>query len=474
MRVLTTFFIIILFGANATSQENLVPNPDFETYFCIPLYVDQADCLKTWFNPTSRTPDYMHRDGDRTGQQSADIPNNEWGYQEPHSGNAYVALHMYTYRDGRDEYLQVKLLDTLEVGQEYKVSVYVSMAEISLSACNGHGFLFSTYEETPYDGLEYLEPHLLYSNPIVIRDDMNWVKIEGTIIADHPYTYLTLGNFIVETDEFIREDFGDELWSSTYYFDDVSVIPTEKKIAIQAEIIDDCLPISVNFIAQNVDEGSSWEWSINGNKNNQAGKSLETTFDENGTYDITLITTENGKEYTVSKSITLDALQSPIADFDIQQEELGTNTPLEFENLSINGTSFFWDFGDGETSEEENPTHEYKENGDYTIRLTVSNESGCQDEVEQIFYIPCSGKITANTFTPNNDGSNDVFPFDSIAVCGGPFHIIIFNRWGGVVYESTNPTEPWSGGQVPDGTYFYKVVYREGEESGSILVIRGE
>jgi len=96
----------------------------------------------------------------------------------------------------------------------------------------------------------------------------------------------------------------------------------------------------------------------------------------------------------------------------------------------------------------------------YTV--TYVDENGCRasDEVaikyESLIYVP-------NTFTPNNDGFNDVF-----MVQGGnivDFEIIIFNRWGEVVYEGASIEEGWDGtynGHVcQDGTYVWKIIYED-------------
>ena len=63
-----------------------------------------------------------------------------------------------------------------------------------------------------------------------------------------------------------------------------------------------------------------------------------------------------------------------------------------------------------------------------------------------------------NTFTPNNDGYNDLFS----VICDGctNYHLIIFNRWGQKLFESYQNNLMWdgydaAGMQVPDGTYFY-------------------
>lgn len=63
--------------------------------------------------------------------------------------------------------------------------------------------------------------------------------------------------------------------------------------------------------------------------------------------------------------------------------------PVIFSNNSANGNSFFWDFGDGTTSTDVNPSHLYAGAGDYTVTLVVSDSNGCftPDSVEFIVHI---------------------------------------------------------------------------------------
>jgi gliding motility-associated-like protein len=92
-------------------------------------------------------------------------------------------------------------------------------------------------------------------------------------------------------------------------------------------------------------------------------------------------------------------------------------------------------------------------------------------------YIP-------NSFTPNNDGRNDVFKPVGSAWQPGSYKLMIFNRWGEVVFESDDPDQPWDGSHqggayyVKDDIYLYKMNVQSAhdieprEYSGSIMVFR--
>jgi gliding motility-associated-like protein len=150
------------------------------------------------------------------------------------------------------------------------------------------------------------------------------------------------------------------------------------------------------------------------------------------------------------------------------------------EDPDCDDCNFFWDFGDGNESTEENPFHEFDGLEAYITMFTVVNPLGCRDssftviDAPIILYVP-------NAFTPNGDGLNDFFQ-----VKGGQiteYSIQIFNRWGELVFESKNMDEIWNG-SVNNGEYFaedeiYNYVIkvkgmdtRAFERVGTITVIR--
>ena len=134
-------------------------------------------------------------------------------------------------------------------------------------------------------------------------------------------------------------------------------------------------------------------------------------------------------------------------------------------NGNINATEYQWDFGDGTPgSIAMEPTHSYGDNpGSFTIQLVASNQGLCFDTAyaiielieSLIFYVP-------NAFTPDGDNYNEYFkpvfysgfdPYD--------FTMLIFNRWGEIVWESHNYDVGWNGtyngNVVSDGVYTWKI-----------------
>jgi gliding motility-associated-like protein len=141
--------------------------------------------------------------------------------------------------------------------------------------------------------------------------------------------------------------------------------------------------------------------------------------------------------------------------------------------------TFYWEFTDGLTSTDSIPTHTFNTTDEYGATLTVSSPEGCIAQFTEFVYSPII--YIPNSFTPNNDGLNDVF---KVSVRGiSEFSIQIFNRWGDLVHESTDPNEIWQGGDangeyfIPNGVYSYVVKYKSLDtqakiENGTITVFR--
>ncbi|MDD3875299.1 MAG: gliding motility-associated C-terminal domain-containing protein [Bacteroidales bacterium] len=95
--------------------------------------------------------------------------------------------------------------------------------------------------------------------------------------------------------------------------------------------------------------------------------------------------------------------------------------------------------------------------GTYTI---VVDNFGCITS-DTMLVLPCIDVSLPNVFTPNGDGFNDVFVAEGNFL--ESFNLLIFNRWGTKVFESSEIEKGWDGmyqnTEVPDGTYFWIVVY---------------
>lgn len=177
---------------------------------------------------------------------------------------------------------------------------------------------------------------------------------------------------------------------------------------------------------------------------------------------------------------------------------------LSFENLSqdsIGVDHFFWTFEHGLTSTQEEPTFTYVETGNYKPSLTIYDDFGCDTVFLKEVYVNPVKLSIPSVFTPNGDGINDTFVITLGSGSDTPGNnnnntptradnnpdikplnvyykstdLMVMNRWGRVVYHSTDYQNDWDGGGLSDGTYFYVLKCRglkeEIQYQGSVMII---
>jgi|GEM_PF-434937 len=150
---------------------------------------------------------------------------------------------------------------------------------------------------------------------------------------------------------------------------------------------------------------------------------------------------------SVTLNFKIGEIPGPDACFDITFPfGNGMNIPITFENCSQNSDNWYWSFGDFATSNMENPTHDYNQEGDYVVTLVATNEFGCIDSVAKIVSIIGDTDIfIPNSFTPNDDGLNDIFLPVMREVNRNGYSLKIYNRFGQLVFISYNIELGWDG-----------------------------
>lgn len=109
------------------------------------------------------------------------------------------------------------------------------------------------------------------------------------------------------------------------------------------------------------------------------------------------------------KFVKIDAPNVPVADFSVDKTLGGTPLLVQFTDKTIGIVSRWqWDFGDGHTSSEPNPIHEFAAAGAYTVTLTVSNDSGTDTEIKPN-YVTVAGGTTENVYLVDAYSSGDYF-----------------------------------------------------------------
>lgn len=173
-----------------------------------------------------------------------------------------------------------------------------------------------------------------------------------------------------------------------FWLDDIS-INTEWTNPLDAEFTADNTTVevgeTVNFTDLSTGAIASWDWDFGDGQTSETqhpGHSYASV----GTYTVTLTVSDGSDSDTETKTdyITV-TVPAPVADFSATP----TNTCdgiVQFTDASDNADTWEWDFGDGSSSNVQNPEHTYTDNGTYTVSLTVTNDGGT-DSYTQTDYI---------------------------------------------------------------------------------------
>ena len=157
-------------------------------------------------------------------------------------------------------------------------------------------------------------------------------------------------------------------------------------------------PLLVTFTDLSSNNPTSWSWDF-GDGNTSTQQNPTHTYQNAGTYTVTLTATNQYGSDTEIKTNYIIANtpgNPPIADFSGTPTTGPAPLTVAFTDQSSNNpTSWSWDFGDGNTSTQQNPSHTYQSNGNYTVKLTVSNQYG-SDSITKTDYISVGDEPVAD------------------------------------------------------------------------------
>lgn len=239
-------------------------------------------------------------------------------------------------------------------------------------------------------------------------------------------------------------------------------------IQFEASVLNGCSPIQTQF-SSNLNNIQSYAWKFGDGSTSIEPNPIHTYFNE-GCNDVELsVTTTNGCTASLLLMDYICTDLKPLANFEINPTSLSeSNLTAHFFNLSENATTYFWDFGDLTNSTQSSPIHGYTMNASdgFWVTLYAFSAQGCIDSITQklplienvIYYVP-------NAFTPDGNELNQIFqPIFTTGFDPARFEMLIFNRWGEIVYETKDDSIGWDGTNqrgemVSDGTYTWKIAF---------------
>ncbi len=231
--------------------------------------------------------------------------------------------------------------------------------------------------------------------------------------------------------------------------------------------------------------GLSWLWQF-GDGGTSTNFEPVYTYNLVGSYNVRLIAYDSTtcNKIDTSAFFTITVYPIPTTNFTWSPNPPVENTRTNFTNLSVGATRYLWNFGDGETSTDVNPSHQFNKTDTFNVMLVAFNDADCADTA--IFPVTTLIRpllAVPNAFTPGrfSGGSfnNGIVKVEGFGI--GKMSWKIYNRWGQQVFSTTNVTQGWDGTfkgalQAMDVyTYTLDAEFTDGQklrQTGDITLIR--
>lgn len=155
-----------------------------------------------------------------------------------------------------------------------------------------------------------------------------------------------------------------------------------------SNVVDGCAELDVQFTSTSTspDPIVGWNWTF-GDGTSYSGQNPPVHTYDVGVYDVSLIiTTQNGCIDTIVKTEYIEVGEIDLVNFSLFESPQCVKRNIDFTNLSVisvphdpEEVTYFWDFGDGGSSTEENPSHTYVADTGYFDVTLIVNFRGCRD-----------------------------------------------------------------------------------------------
>lgn len=258
------------------------------------------------------------------------------------------------------------------------------------------------------------------------------------------------------------------------------------------DLLAGCSPLEINLMDSiNTASGYSHEWMIT-NSESLAGNPLNLVLTDPDIYEVSLIVTSpEGCSASSENSIPVEVYALPVANFNASPWTTSIENPeITFTDISSGSVFSRWTIDDIHIENQMQTSYTYSDTGRYAVQLYVENEFGCRDSITKWITIEIDHSVEIpNAFTPSDPGdnpyydpngtSNTVFyPFSEYV---SDYQLSIFNRWGELIFESTEFEMGWNGTYrdepCPQDVYVYKVefMFTDGKkrtEVGDVTLFR--
>lgn len=262
-----------------------------------------------------------------------------------------------------------------------------------------------------------------------------------------------------------------------------SVVMTGEDIEVFTDAINGCIPSEISFWTNVTGQNFDCIWNFGNGKIIGSCDTVTTIYSESGFYTVQFsVSSPQCQTDTILMNL-VEIYEHPVSSFSFIPEKPSiANNTLQTTNLSEDNLLNYWLVNSSIVSTEIEPLIDLPsiiQDNDFC--LVVENIHECRDTSCMLVFVSDESLIyLPNAFIPDNDGLNDVF--GPVASNLRYFELQVFNRWGEMIFETTDLNKGWDGTykgiEVQPGVYTYTLIYRfQGEQEnktvyGHVTLIR--
>ena len=314
--------------------------------------------------------------------------------------------------------------------------------DVTLTVTNSSG----SDEDTQFNIVDIMagpEPNFSYNTSGTVVSFFNlsqnatsyfWDFGDGTTTSnsDPVHDYFEDGVYVVQLTA--SSDCGDVT------IEEIIVIANPPTAGFDADVEEGCAELTVQFTSTSSNNTDDFIWTFEGGNPSVSSEENPTvTYTEAGVFDVTLTVVNETGEDLLSMPDFITVKDIPLADFSSEVNE----SEVTFTNFSEDADSYLWDFGDGNSSTEENPVHTYATDGDYDVILTATNECGDNtfSGTVTISLVPVASFETAQEPT---DCATFVLDFESTSTNNPDSYLWTFEGGDPATSTDANPSVTYS------------------------------
>ncbi|MBK7359271.1 MAG: gliding motility-associated C-terminal domain-containing protein [Saprospiraceae bacterium] len=311
----------------------------------------------------------------------------------------------------------------------------------------------------------------------------NWSAGDGiTAFVQNPsVSYIRPGTYPVLLR--IKDNFGCE----NVLFKELKYYPAPDVIVFRPNLSEGCVPLTVDFNNVSFPTDNSykflWKFSDGGI---DSGFSISHVFTDTGVFGLKLeVTSPLGCYNEGVFNQVIYVYNPPTADWTVDKYRLNIKDPvIQLEDVSKSTIGRTWIIDGKEYFFDKELTYAFRDTGLHHIRMIATDRFLCTDTLDtEVFIFRDFSLYMPNAFSPNGDGKNEFFlPIGEIHSLES-YDLKIYDRWGGKLFESSNPTTGWngkfenSGKDLPPGVYVFDLYYKANRkapvhERGTLSLIK--